>query len=62
MASVVIPNQPAFTTGQVAKLCMVAPRTASKWIDTGLLEGYKVPGTKDRRVSRDVLELVSKPC
>ena len=39
-----------FTTGQVAKLCNVAPRTVAKWFDSGLLKGYRIPGSKDRRV------------
>ncbi len=29
-----------FTTGQVAKICKVAPRTVSKWFDSGRLRGY----------------------
>lgn len=39
-----------FTTGQVAKLCNVAPRTVTKWFDTGQLGGYRIPGSKDRRI------------
>ncbi len=38
------------TTGQVAKVCNVAPRTVSKWFDTGELRGYRIPGSKDRRI------------
>jgi excisionase family DNA binding protein len=38
------------TTGQVARLCKVAPRTVSKWFDTGQLRGYRIPGSKDRRI------------
>ena len=38
------------TTGEVAKLCNVAPRTASKWFDSGQLRGYRIPGSKDRRI------------
>ncbi len=38
------------TTGEVAKVCNVAARTVSKWIDSGRLEGYRIPGSKDRRV------------
>lgn len=38
------------TTGQAARVAGVAPRTLSKWIDGGLLRGYKVPGSQDRRV------------
>jgi len=45
-----------FTTGQVAKICSVAPRTVSKWFDTGILKGYNLPGSKDRRIPRHYLE------
>ena len=38
------------TTGEVARICNVAPRTVSKWFDTGALAGYKIPGSKDRRI------------
>ena len=38
------------TTGDVAKLCNVAPRTVSKWFDSGQLRGYRIPGSKDRRI------------
>lgn len=41
-----------FTMGEVAELCNVAIRTASKWFDTGRLKGYRVPGALDRRVPR----------
>ena len=40
------------TTGQVAKICRVAPRTVSKWFDTGQLRGYRIPGSRDRRIPR----------
>jgi len=38
------------TTGDVARICNVAPRTVSKWFDTGQLKGYRIPGSKDRRI------------
>lgn len=38
------------TTGEVAKICNVAPRTVSKWFDSGQLRGYRIPGSKDRRI------------
>lgn len=44
------------TTGEVAKVCNVAPRTVSKWFDSGSLKGYRIPGSKDRRIP--VSELV----
>jgi len=44
-----------FTTGQVAKICKVAPRTVNKWFDSGRLKGYRIPGSQDRRIPRDYL-------
>jgi excisionase family DNA binding protein len=48
------PNMPRdkdiLTTGEVAKICNVAPRTVSKWFDSGQLRGYRIPGSKDRRI------------
>ena len=44
-----------FTTGQVARLCRVAPRTVGKWVDSGRLKGYRIPGSKDRRIRRQEL-------
>ncbi|HUV41538.1 MAG TPA: helix-turn-helix domain-containing protein [Sedimentisphaerales bacterium] len=38
------------TTRDVAKICNVAPRMVSKWFDTGLLAGYRIPGSMDRRI------------
>ena len=43
-------NREVLTTGQVAKICNVAPRTVSKWFDCGQLRGYRIPGSKDRRI------------
>lgn len=39
-----------YTTGEVARICCVAPRTVSKWFDAGHLRGYRIPGSKDRRI------------
>lgn len=44
-----------FTTGQIAKICKVAPRTVSKWFDSGRLNGYRIPGSQDRRIPREYL-------
>jgi excisionase family DNA binding protein len=43
------------TTGQVADICKVAPRTVTKWFDSGRLKGYKIPGSRDRRIPRSEL-------
>ena len=49
-------SKSVLTTGEVAAICKVAARTVSKWIDTGRLEGYRIPGSRDRRVTRDALD------
>jgi len=41
------------TTGQVAKLCNVTIRTVIKWFEKGHLEGYRIPGSRDRRFPLD---------
>jgi len=49
-------DKEALTTGEVARICNVAARTVSKWIDGGRLEGYRIPGSRDRRVRVSALE------
>jgi excisionase family DNA binding protein len=44
-----------YTTGQAAKLCLVAPRTIVKWIEAGRLKCYRIPGSQDRRIRRQDL-------
>ena len=44
-----------FTTGKVAALLGVAPRTVSKWFDSGRLRGYRIPGSQDRRIPENCL-------
>lgn len=44
-----------FTTGDIADICQVASRTVSKWFDSGKLEGFRIPGSMDRRVTRHSL-------
>ncbi|MEX2672006.1 MAG: response regulator [Phycisphaeraceae bacterium] len=48
------------TTGEVAKICNVAPRTVSKWFDSGQLRGYRIPGSKDRRIPLAALQRFMK--
>lgn len=49
------PQPDVFTTCQIARICSVAPRTVSKWIDAGNLRGYRIPGSKHRRVPQSEL-------
>lgn len=48
-------NGKHLTTGQVARMCGVAPRTVSKWCDSGRLPCFRLPGSGDRRISREAL-------
>ncbi len=43
-------HKDVLTTSEVARICSVATRTVSKWFDSGKLGGYKIPGSKDRRI------------
>lgn len=45
-----------YTTGEVAAILKVATRTASKMIDRGLIKGYRIPGSRDRRVTHEALQ------
>ena len=44
-----------FGTTEIARICCVSTRTAAKFIDSGLLQGWRVPGSKTRRTSRKLL-------
>lgn len=44
-----------FSTGQTAKILDVSPRTVQLWMDSGKLEGYRLPYRKIRRFARDVI-------
>ncbi len=44
------------TTGDVAKLCHVTIRTVIKWYEQGRLDGYRLPGSRDRRFTRPAVE------
>lgn len=45
------------TSGEVAKICSCSARTVAKWIDSGLLPGYTIPGKDQghRRVLKNEL-------
>jgi hypothetical protein len=44
-----------FTTGDIARICAVSSRTVAKWFNAGVLEGYRIPMSRDRRVPRESL-------
>lgn len=43
-------SKSTYTTGEVSKICDVAQRTVIKWFDQKIIDGYIIPGTKDRRI------------
>ena len=44
-----------FTTGEAADICRVSQQTIIRCFDTGRLEGFRVPGSKFRRIPRAAL-------
>lgn len=41
-----------FTTGEAAEICRVSQQTIIRCFDAGRLEGFRVPGSKFRRIPR----------
>jgi excisionase family DNA binding protein len=44
-----------FTTGEAAKLCKVSQQTIIRCFDNGQLKGFRVPGSRFRRIPREAL-------
>jgi len=44
-----------FTTGEVAEICNLSQQTVIRCFDSGRLRGYRVPGSRFRRIPRDAL-------
>lgn len=44
-----------FTTGEAAKICKVSQQTIIRCFDSGQLKGFRVPGSRFRRIPRDLL-------
>jgi len=42
-----------FTTSDVASICRVSTRIVTKWFDSDILDGYRLPGSKHRRFTYD---------
>ncbi len=49
-----------FTTGEVAQICKVSQQTVIRCFDSGRLKGFRVPGSKFRRIPRDALVVFMK--
>ncbi|MBR4753090.1 MAG: response regulator [Thermoguttaceae bacterium] len=44
-----------FTTGEAAKICKVSQQTIIRCFDSGQLKGFRVPGSRFRRIPRESL-------
>ena len=44
-----------FTTGEAARICKVSQQTIIRCFDSGQLQGFRVPGSRFRRIPRDKL-------
>ena len=44
-----------FTTGEVAEICKVSQQTIIRCFDAGKIEGFRIPGSKFRRIPRQKL-------
>ncbi|MGH7173162.1 MAG: helix-turn-helix domain-containing protein, partial [Gemmataceae bacterium] len=42
-----------FTTGEAAKICKVSQQTIIRCFDNGQLKGFRVPGSRFRRIPRE---------
>jgi two-component system, OmpR family, response regulator len=44
-----------YTTGEAAEICKLSQQTVIRCFDNGQLQGFRVPGSKFRRIPHDVL-------
>src|SRR6188472_3921283 len=50
-----INTKTVFTTGEAAKICKVSQQTIIRCFDNGHLKGFRVPGSRFRRIPREAL-------
>lgn len=48
-------HKQVFTTGEAAELCKVSQQTIIRCFDAGRLHGFRVPGSRFRRIPREAL-------
>lgn len=49
-----------FTTGEAARICKVSQQTIIRCFDSGQLKGFRVPGSRFRRIPRETLHKFMK--
>jgi excisionase family DNA binding protein len=53
-------SKTVFTTGEAARICKVSQQTIIRCFDSGQLKGFRVPGSKFRRIPRETLHKFMK--
>lgn len=53
-------SKTVFTTGEAARICKVSQQTIIRCFDSGQLKGFRVPGSRFRRIPRDTLHKFMK--
>ena len=48
-------DKSVYTTGEVAQICKVSQQTVIRCFDSGRLKGFRVPGSRFRRIPRESL-------
>ncbi|GMU83503.1 MAG: response regulator [Phycisphaerales bacterium] len=48
-------SKSVYTTGEVAEICKVSQQTVIRCFDNGRLKGFRVPGSRFRRIPRESL-------
>lgn len=49
-----------YTTGEAARICKVSQQTIIRCFDSGQLKGFRVPGSRFRRIPRETLQKFMK--
>ena len=44
-----------FTTGEAAEICNISQQTIIRCFDSGRLDGFRIPGSRFRRIPRENL-------
>lgn len=50
-----ISSKRVFTTGEAAEICQISQQTIIRCFDSGRLKGFRVPGSRFRRIPREEL-------
>lgn len=53
-------TKPVYTTGEVAQICSISQQTVIRCFDSGRLGGFRVPGSRFRRIPREKLIVFMK--